>query len=191
MTSSWFFLSTLNYDARSTAHQIYIKTVWKSAAAAMGQLRIARMRQTPHIRNFLALAWAYDLLPRPRTCKNVCKTDRIYCIACCFRAYLTPFAEIMKVTASDAVKLQTTDREMISMVGEGGLFVSDAECGTAGCLGDYWTTICRSSRRFYSYTLAENKEFIRVLCSNRTHYVDAFRMGSSVVPRSMGGRVWT
>ena len=24
MTSSWFFLSTLNYDARSTAHQIYI-----------------------------------------------------------------------------------------------------------------------------------------------------------------------
>ena len=25
MTSSWFFLSTLNYDARSTTHQIYIK----------------------------------------------------------------------------------------------------------------------------------------------------------------------
>ena len=23
MTSSWFFLSTLNYDARSTTHQIY------------------------------------------------------------------------------------------------------------------------------------------------------------------------
>ena len=26
MTSSWFFLSTLNYDARSTTHQIY-KTI--------------------------------------------------------------------------------------------------------------------------------------------------------------------
>ena len=26
MTSSWFFLSTLNYDARSTTHQIYLKT---------------------------------------------------------------------------------------------------------------------------------------------------------------------
>ena len=25
MTSSWFFLSTLNYDARSTTHQIYDK----------------------------------------------------------------------------------------------------------------------------------------------------------------------
>jgi len=24
VTSSWFFLSTLNYDAWSTAHQIYI-----------------------------------------------------------------------------------------------------------------------------------------------------------------------
>ena len=24
VTSSWFFLSTLNYDARSTTHQIYI-----------------------------------------------------------------------------------------------------------------------------------------------------------------------
>ena len=24
MTSSWFFLSTLNYDARSTTHQIYL-----------------------------------------------------------------------------------------------------------------------------------------------------------------------
>ena len=24
MTSSWFFLSTLNYDARSTTHQIYV-----------------------------------------------------------------------------------------------------------------------------------------------------------------------
>jgi len=23
VTSSWFFLSTLNYDARSTTHQIY------------------------------------------------------------------------------------------------------------------------------------------------------------------------
>ena len=27
MTSSWFFLSTLNYDARSTTHQIYNHTV--------------------------------------------------------------------------------------------------------------------------------------------------------------------
>ena len=27
MTSSWFFLSTLNYDARSTTHQIYEKLV--------------------------------------------------------------------------------------------------------------------------------------------------------------------
>ena len=27
MTSSWFFLSTLNYDARSTTHQIYRKLV--------------------------------------------------------------------------------------------------------------------------------------------------------------------
>ena len=26
MTSSWFFLSTLNYDARSTTHQIYMET---------------------------------------------------------------------------------------------------------------------------------------------------------------------
>jgi hypothetical protein len=25
VTSSWFFLSTLNYDARSTTHQIYHK----------------------------------------------------------------------------------------------------------------------------------------------------------------------
>jgi len=24
VTSSWFLLSTLNYDARSTAHQIYV-----------------------------------------------------------------------------------------------------------------------------------------------------------------------
>ena len=27
MTSSWFFLSTLNYDARSTTHQICLLTV--------------------------------------------------------------------------------------------------------------------------------------------------------------------
>ena len=27
MTSSWFFLSTLNYDARSTTHQIHLKVV--------------------------------------------------------------------------------------------------------------------------------------------------------------------
>ena len=27
MTSSWFFLSTLNYDARSTTHQIFLDTV--------------------------------------------------------------------------------------------------------------------------------------------------------------------
>jgi len=25
VTSSWFFLSTLNYDARSTTHQMHIK----------------------------------------------------------------------------------------------------------------------------------------------------------------------
>jgi len=36
----------------------------------------------------------------------------------------------MTVTVSDAVK--TTDREMISM-GGGGLVVSGAELGTAGC----------------------------------------------------------
>ena len=28
MTSSWFFLSTLNYDARSTTHRIYYTTFW-------------------------------------------------------------------------------------------------------------------------------------------------------------------
>jgi len=29
VTSSWFFLSTLNYDARSTTHQIYlVQTVY-------------------------------------------------------------------------------------------------------------------------------------------------------------------
>jgi len=41
----------------------------------------------------------------------------------------------MTVTASDAVKLQTRDREMISMGAEGGggLVVSGAERGTAGC----------------------------------------------------------
>jgi hypothetical protein len=27
VTSSWFFLSTLNYDARSTTHQIYVDSV--------------------------------------------------------------------------------------------------------------------------------------------------------------------
>jgi len=31
VTSSWFFLSTLNYDARSTTHQIYL--VWTHKAA--------------------------------------------------------------------------------------------------------------------------------------------------------------
>ena len=30
MTSSWFFLSTLNYDARSTTHQIYNVKRWRS-----------------------------------------------------------------------------------------------------------------------------------------------------------------
>jgi len=40
----------------------------------------------------------------------------------------------MTVTASGAVKLQTTYREMISMGGgEGELGVSGAERGTAGC----------------------------------------------------------
>ena len=29
MTSSWFFLSTLNYDARSTKHQIYVVARWR------------------------------------------------------------------------------------------------------------------------------------------------------------------
>ena len=28
MTSSWFFLSTLNYDARSTTHQMYFYCTW-------------------------------------------------------------------------------------------------------------------------------------------------------------------
>ena len=28
MTSSWFFLSTLNYDARSTTHQINVTVFW-------------------------------------------------------------------------------------------------------------------------------------------------------------------
>jgi hypothetical protein len=30
MTSSWFFLSTLNYDARSTTHQIYKQSYKKN-----------------------------------------------------------------------------------------------------------------------------------------------------------------
>ena len=37
MTSSWFFLSTLNYDARSTTHQIFTWTVF---GTGVGNTRI-------------------------------------------------------------------------------------------------------------------------------------------------------
>ena len=45
MTSSWFFLSTLNYDARSTTHQINIRSnlglasLWRQSAQWNGPIR--------------------------------------------------------------------------------------------------------------------------------------------------------
>jgi len=33
VTSSWFFLPTLNYDARSTTHQIHISMLLKSRSS--------------------------------------------------------------------------------------------------------------------------------------------------------------
>jgi hypothetical protein len=52
-----------------------------------------------------------------------------------FRACLTPCAEIMTVTASGAVKLQTTDREMISMGGGGWAHLARS----VGLLAAEWT----------------------------------------------------
>jgi len=38
VTSSWFFLSTLNYDARSTTHQIYsIKPITRPVPHFVGR----------------------------------------------------------------------------------------------------------------------------------------------------------
>jgi len=38
VTSSWFFLSTLNYDARSTTHQIYLVCVKYMSAQRRNRL---------------------------------------------------------------------------------------------------------------------------------------------------------
>ena len=43
MTSSWFFLSTLNYDARSTTHQICL-----SLFLSYVNTQLILIRQAPH-----------------------------------------------------------------------------------------------------------------------------------------------
>ena len=39
MTSSWFFLSTLNYDARSTTHQIEVFSLQFAETAEMNRVK--------------------------------------------------------------------------------------------------------------------------------------------------------
>ena len=40
MTSSWFFLSTLNYDARTTTHQINILSVGRISSRKVYQFAV-------------------------------------------------------------------------------------------------------------------------------------------------------
>ena len=47
----------------------------------MGQRRIARMRQTPHIRKFFALAWGYDPLARREPAKTFSRLTA-YAVMC-------------------------------------------------------------------------------------------------------------
>ena len=49
VTSSWFFLSTLNYDARSTAHQIYSTNNTKHSKYKYTFYQNTHIHTQPHI----------------------------------------------------------------------------------------------------------------------------------------------
>ena len=61
MTSSWFFLSTLNYDARSTTHQIMdlYKSVFSKLHMQNLCLAILQDTNSLRIRNKLETAYKY------------------------------------------------------------------------------------------------------------------------------------
>ena len=60
MTSSWFFLSTLNYDALSTTHQIHISVSYSKRRVSHVQRERKRERETDRETKFVtdtAVTW--------------------------------------------------------------------------------------------------------------------------------------
>ena len=61
MTSSWFLLSTLNYDARSTTHQIYRKQAYESDVHRAVHRNIISIVKPTNVSNLLYFGMALHM----------------------------------------------------------------------------------------------------------------------------------
>ena len=68
MTSIWFFLSILNYDARSTTHQIYLEVICPSHSPC-GLMR-----------RFAAAGFLGSRISNSAECVGVSLTCFLYCV---------------------------------------------------------------------------------------------------------------
>ena len=91
MTSSWFFLSTLNYDARSTTHQIPSRCV--SPLVPYHIITSSYCSSVPLNNVFMFNVWMF-LLCRLFTLRNLSPSPQIAIVLPCFRS-CCPYLEAL------------------------------------------------------------------------------------------------